>query len=378
MKYRKIGKTGVEVSALGFGCMRLPMLQGAENKVDEDEAVRMIRHGIDSGINYIDTAWPYHGGQSEIITGKALLGGYREKVRLATKLPSWLVNSREDMDTYLNKQLEKLQTDHIDFYLLHSLNVDNWKRLKDNDVFDFVEKALADGRIKHIGFSFHDDLPLFKEIADAYDWAFCQIQYNFMDTEYQAGLEGLEYAADRGIGIVIMEPLRGGSFLKNIPDDIEAIWKSSAEVKSPADAALRFVWNHPGVSTVLSGMTTMQQLEQNLVSADRSEAGGISEGELAVIEKIKKTYRERIIAACTNCKYCMPCPSGVDIPVCLNFLNNTSVYNSVAHFKMSYTMFFDDAKKASNCIECGQCEDACPQHLSIIEGLKQLDSLMNA
>ena len=376
MKYREFGKTGEKVSILGFGCMRLPLIEGTDGEVDFESSRKIIRYGIDNGINYIDTAWPYHNGKSEEITGRILQDGYRGKVFLATKLPSWLINSREEMDDYLDKQLKRLNTEYIDFYLIHSLGKQSWENLVKLGVFDFMDKAKASGKVKHIGFSFHDELSLFKEIVDAYDWEFCQIQYNFMDTEYQAGLEGLEYAADKGLGVIIMEPLRGGSFLRNIPEDIDAIWKSSAAVKSPADAALRFIWDHPGVGTILSGMNSMEQVVENLDTADRSDAGCLSDEEREIIGKVRKIYESRIIASCTNCKYCMPCPSGVDIPENLVFLNNTSVYNSVEQFKFSYKRFFADDKKADKCIECGSCEDICPQHINIIECLKQLDEIM--
>jgi len=376
MKYREFGETGAEVSVLGFGCMRLPLVEGSETEVDFDESLRMIRHGIDNGINYIDTAWPYHHGKSEEITGRILADGYRDKVYLATKLPSWLVKSREDMDNFLKQQLERLNTEYIDFYLIHSLNETSWSDVKKNGLFDFIEEAKSSGKIKHIGFSFHDQLPLFKEIVDAYSWEFCQIQYNFMDRDYQAGFEGLEYAAQRGLGVIVMEPLRGGTILKNIPDDIDAVWKSSPEVKSPADSALRWVWDNPKVSLLLSGMSTMDQVVENLASADRAATDGLSRNELNVIEEVRGIYESRIIAPCTNCRYCMPCPSGVEIPACLTYLNNTSIYNSVDAFKVSYTKYFDDSKKAHNCIECGQCEEACPQHIPIIEKLKQLDEIM--
>ena len=376
MKYRRFGKTEEKVSVLGFGCMRLPVAGGDESKIVEDESIKMIRYAVDNGVNYIDTAWPYHGGASEPLTGRALKDGYREKVKLATKLPLWLVNSREDMDNFLNKQLERLETDYIDFYLMHAVDTDSWEKMLGLGMTDFIEKALASGRIRHAGFSFHDDLPVFKRVVDGFDWDFCQIQYNFMDVDYQAGLEGLEYAAARDLGVVIMEPLRGGSFLKNIPPDIEAEWRKAGENARAADMALRFIWDHPAVSTVLSGMSTMQQVEENVDSACAAEAGGLTALERDVIESVRQMYDERIIAACTNCKYCMPCPSGVDIPANLAMLNNTSVYNSVEQFRVSYTKYFDDDKKASKCVECGQCEDACPQHIPVIEKLKQLEQLM--
>ena len=376
MKYRKFGKTGEMVSVLGFGCMRLPLVSGSDKTVDEAESIKMIRYAIDSGVNYIDTAWPYHGGQSELITGKALSDGYRNKVKLATKLPAWLIKKREDMDYYLDNQLKKLETEYIDFYLIHSLGAATWEQVVKAELFDFIEKALESGKIKYIGFSFHDDLPVFKELVDSYNWDFCQIQYNFMDLEYQAGLEGLEYAADRNLGIVIMEPLRGGSFLKNIPDDINDEWQKAGNSSSPADIALRFVWDNEKVNTVLSGMSDMHQVIANIASAEKADAGGLSDNEHKIISNVRKMYEERIIAPCTNCKYCMPCPSGVDIPANLTFLNNTSVYNSVDQFKVSYKNYFEDSKKASNCIECGQCEEACPQHIPVIQKLKQLETVM--
>ena len=376
MKYREFGKTGKKVSALGFGCMRLPLLDGSETEVDVDEAVRIIRYGIDNGINYIDTAWPYHGGKSEEIVAKALEDGYREKVFIATKLPSWLVKCREDMNDFIDRQLKRLNTDYIDFYLIHTLNDEYWKKLVKFGLVHFMDRIKQVGKIKHIGFSFHDELPVFRKIVDGYDWEFCQIQYNFMDTHYQAGKRGLEYAVERDLGMVIMEPLKGGSILKHIPDDIRDIWHSSSDVSSPADTALRFVWDHPGVSTLLSGMSTMEQVEQNLESAERAEAGGLSDDERGIIREVKKHYKARIKAHCTNCKYCMPCPAGVDIPACLEYLNNTSIYNSVEQFSTSYQKFFDSSKKADKCVECGKCEDACPQHIPIIEKLKELETIM--
>jgi len=354
--------------------MRLPLLSGTE--VDVDESISLIRHGIDRGINYIDTAWPYHGGQSEIITGNALCEGYRDKVYLATKLPSWLVKSREDMDSFLDRQLLRLQTEYIDFYLLHALNSDYWKSLKEYNVFDFIEKARAAGKIRHIGFSFHDELPLFKEIVEAYDWDFCQIQYNFMDTKYQAGLEGLEYASKRGLGVVIMEPLRGGNIARNIPDDIASLWKSNNNIKSPVDAALRFIWDNEGVGTVLSGMNSKQQIDENIKSSDHGLVGGFSSEERKIVSEVRDLYEARIIAPCTNCRYCMPCPSGVDIPANLSYLNNPSVYGNLEPFKISFNNYFEDDKKAHNCTECGECEDACPQHIDIIDSLKKVVEIM--
>ena len=270
MLYRKLGKTGEKVSILGFGCMRFPTLDGSHDKIDEPLATEMLHHAIDHGVNYIDTAYPYHaaspteGGMSEIFVGNALKNGYREKVNLATKLPIWLVQSREDMDRYLNEQLQRLQTNHIDFYLLHGINQRFWEILKEFDVFEFLDSAIEDGRIKYAGFSFHDEFKVFREVVNSYNWSFCQIQYNYMDEDFQAGKTGLKYADDKGIGTIIMEPLRGGCLTKNIPDDIQAIWNEAEVKRSPAEWALRFLWDKPEVDVVLSGMSNMEQVRENL------------------------------------------------------------------------------------------------------------------
>jgi hypothetical protein len=244
-------KTGDKLSILGFGAMRLPQLNG---KIDEERSTRQIRNSIDQGVNYIDTAWPYHGGASEPFLGRALGDGYREKIKLATKLPQWAVRSREDMDFYLNQQLEKLQTDHIDYYLIHSLDGPCWERIKEFGVADFLDKAKQDGRIVNAGFSFHGNREDFKGIVDGYDWDFCQIQYNYLDDKRQAGREGLEYAASKGLGVIVMEPLRGGNLAADPPTEVQAIWQEADVKRTPVEWALRWIWNQPEVTVVLSGM----------------------------------------------------------------------------------------------------------------------------
>ena len=262
MLYRKIQKSGDELSILGFGCMRLPLKE--DGTIDEERARKQVHYAIDNGVNYVDTAWPYHMGNSEPFLGRALADGYREKVKLATKLPSWMVESREDMDKFLNAQLEKLNTDHIDYYLIHSLVGSLWDRVEKLGVADFLDKAKADGRIINAGFSFHGSGEDFRRIVDGYDWDFCQIQYNFLDEKNQAGTKGLEYAASKGLGVIIMEPLRGGNLARMVPPAIEEIWDEAKEKHTPAEWALRWVWNHPEVTVVLSGMNEETTLKRTL------------------------------------------------------------------------------------------------------------------
>ena len=374
MLYRKFGKTCEMLSMLGFGCMRLPLVPGGTAaQIDEDQAIRMIRHAIDAGVNYIDTAYPYHGtgmespGQSEPLVAKALQDGYRDKVKIATKLPIWLVKSRADMDRYLGEQMERLKTDYIDFYLAHSLNSHEWPKMKDNDICGFMNAAIADGRIKYAGFSFHDKLGLFKEIVDFYDWSFCQIQYNYLDEEYQAGTEGMEYAAGKGMGVAIMEPLRGGSLVNNLPREAIDIFAGNKVKRTPAEWALRWVWSHPEAGVVLSGMSSMEQLVDNLRAVE--ESGSIDPAELKMIGQVKNIFKDRMKVNCTSCGYCMPCPHGVNIPSCFSAYNNSSMFGVVDE---DYHEWMSPRQKASNCKECGECETHCPQGILIREELKNV------
>lgn len=367
--YRKLGQTKENVSVLGFGTMRLPTLGGDDSNVDGEKAANMLRYAIDSGVNYIDTAYPYHGGMSEVLIGNALEGGYREKVYLATKLPSWLITSREDMDKYLNEQLERLKTDYIDFYLVHALNKDFWANVTRHGVFDFLDSALKDGRIKYTGFSFHDDISLFKEIVDSYPWDLCQIQFNFMDENFQAGKEGLRYAASKGLGVVIMEPLRGGYLVSKVPQYIQAAWDSAAVKKSPVEWSLRYLWNYPEVSVVLSGMSDLSHVEDNIRLADKGLPESLTAEETQLITRVNEMYREKMKVNCTGCQYCMPCPSGVNIPECFKFFNNAEMFDNIEGEKLQY----DNLEgKASNCTECGQCEEKCPQQSLIMDRLKDV------
>ena len=326
MLYRKFGKTNEMVSILGFGCMRLPLLPGGDpSKIDEVLATNLIRYAIDKGVNYIDTAYPYHGkgmgssGQSEPFLGRVLKDGYREKVKIATKLPSWLIKTRADMDNILNEQLQRLQTDYIDFYLVHALNSTTWKNLKELGISEFLDQAIREGRIKYAGFSFHDKQETFNEIIDWYDWSFCQIQYNYLDEDFQAGKKGLNYAAQKGLGLTIMEPLRGGKLATNLPTTVQDVFNNADKVMTPAEWALRWVWNHPEVSLLLSGMNSMEQVVENIKIAQNAEVNSFTEEENKVIEEAKNVFRQRIKVNCTGCGYCMPCPTGVNIPGCFTY-----------------------------------------------------------
>jgi predicted aldo/keto reductase-like oxidoreductase len=370
MLYRKMPKTGDELSILGFGCMRLPT--DDKQNIDEARAISQIRHCIDQGMNYFDTAWPYHNGASEPLLGKALAGGYRDKVRVATKLPPWKIKTRADMDHYLGRQLEKLQTDRIDYYLLHALNGQAWDRLAGLGAIDFMDKALADGRIKNAGFSFHGVLPDFKRIVDAYPWNFCQIQYNYLDVDYQAGTKGLKYAASKGLGVIIMEPLRGGNLTADPqPPAVDKIWQTAEVKRTPAEWALRWIWNHPEVTVVLSGMNDEANIEENLAIADAAHPGSLSQTECEIVEKVAAKYRELMKVGCTGCGYCMPCPEGVKIPGMFEIYNRIYLFNNLQSARMSYAfqgsgvLTATDPGFASQCVQCGECLEKCPQGIDI-------------
>jgi predicted aldo/keto reductase-like oxidoreductase len=368
MKYRKLADC--DVSVLGFGCMRFPLLDDDMGNIDEPEATRMLRYAIDNGVNYVDSAWGYHRGNSEIVTGRALLDGYRDKAYLATKLPTWAVKCHDDCDKFLNEQLKRLQTDHIDFYLLHALDESRWARMQDVDCIKFLERAIGDGRIRYAGFSFHDHFESFRNIVDSYNWTFCQIQYNYMDENYQAGTRGLKYAHGKGKNVIGMEPLRGGKLTKKVPDEIREMLDEQGITKTPAELGLRWVWNHSEFSVVLSGMSSMDQVEENLRIADHAEPDSLTETELEIIGQIKELYTERTKIPCTSCRYCLPCPSGVAIPEILNTYNDLHIYRDEAWAKAYYNIGIRSERWADKCVECGQCEDLCPQEIQIIESLK--------
>ena len=369
MQYRKFGKLDWQVSALGFGCMRLPTLGGDSANIDEPEATRMLHAAIDHGVNYIDTAYPYHGGNSERFVGRMLQGGYRQKVRLATKLPCWKIESADDFEKYLNEQLEKLQTDYIDFYLLHGLHQERWHKMRDLGALSWAERAIADGRIGHLGFSFHDKYTVLQEIVDASDlWTFCQIQYNYMDIENQAGTKGLRYAASKGLAVVVMEPLLGGK-LVNPPEPVQAIWDAASIKRTPADWALQWLWNQPEVSVVLSGMGTMEQVEENIASASASGVNTLARSapSLALFDQVRARYNELCPIPCTKCEYCLPCPNGVDIPRIFAAYNEGMMYDKPNVMRQWYKQWIPVENQASACLACIECETKCPQNIPISE-----------
>ncbi|HBF10332.1 aldo/keto reductase [Thermotoga neapolitana] len=371
MQYRDFGKTGVKTSLLGFGAMRLPVIGEDHSKIDEEKAIEMIRYAIDHGVNYVDTAYPYHGGNSEKVVGKALKDGYRERVFLATKSPVWQVEKHEDFYRYLDEQLEKLQTDHVDMYLMHALNRERWEKIKELRFFDFFEKVKAEGKIKFAGFSFHDRYPVFKEIVDGYDWDFCQIQLNYMDENYQAGLRGLKYAASKGLAVVIMEPLKGGK-LARLPERVMKILEKYGKDWSPVELSFRWLGHHPEVSTILSGMSTLEQVKQNVEIMSKITPNNLTEEDMKMIEEIKKTLESFAVINCTECGYCMPCPNGVDIPGNFRLYNETVMFEDWEGGRRTYRWFESQKSAASFCVECGECLSKCPQKLDIPNLLKRV------
>jgi len=377
MLYRKL-KDDISVSILGFGAMRLPLVGGTQSPVDsfnparlidEEETYRMVDYAIEHGVNYFDTAYNYHGGKSEVVLGKALRP-HRNKVIIATKLPVFSVIGRDDFGRFLDEQLERVGTAYIDLYLLHGLNEHTWAKVRDLGILEFLDRIQKDGRARHVGFSFHDTISVFKEIVDSYDWTMCQIQYNYLDEQFQAGKEGLHYAASKGLGVVIMEPLRGGK-LANVSPEVQSLLNSSPEKRTPAEWAFRWVWNHQEVSTVLSGMSSLDQVRDNIRAAEKGEANSLSTREIGLLNQAREVYRRMFKVDCTGCGYCMPCPTGVNIPSNLSLYNDVMVFNDPTGV-MVYNAFLSPAQKASSCTECGECEEKCPQNIQIREELKKV------
>ena len=364
MKYRKLGKLDWKVSVLGFGAMRLPLADKETQKVDEPEAIRMMRYAIDQGVNYVDTAYPYHQGKGEGIVGDALKDGYREKVRVTTKMPVWLVEKAEDFDRYLKEQLERLQMQKLDFYFLHGLTGERWAKVRDLGVLRWAEKAMAKGRFDHLGFSFHDNFEAFKQIVDAYDnWTSAQVQYNYMDVDNQAGRRGVEYAAGKGLAVIVMEPVRGGQ-LANPRGPVAGVWERAATKRTPAAWALSWVWNQPEISVVLSGMSTMEQVVENVVLAGKARPGMLKPEELKLIDQAREAYKALAPIPCTGCRYCMPCSTGVEIPDIFEMYNEAMIYEDPREARWMYGRLKEE-QRANACVQCGECAEACPQKIDI-------------
>lgn len=364
MEKRKMENLGIETSLLGFGCMRFPTLENGE--INEPEAERMLDKAIAEGVNYIDTAYPYHDGQSEIVVGKILKKYERSSFYLATKLPLWKVEKKEDIRAIFEEQLEKLQTDYIDFYLMHAVGKERWDKMLEIGCIDELEKLKAEGKIKYLGFSFHDSYEVFEEVINYRDWDFAQIQFNYMDAEEQAGTRGYELAVKKGVPLIIMEPVKGGS-LARFAEDIMGRFRQLDADASASSFALRWVGSFPGVKVILSGMSTMEQVEDNLKTFTPFKP--LSQEERAVVEDVAATIKSRVQNGCTGCRYCMPCPAGVDIPGCFAAWNTYHMYQNYNVVKWRWEKEIGPEHQAKNCIKCGKCEAACPQKLSIREDL---------
>ncbi len=381
MKYRTLGSSGIKVPALGFGCMRFPLVAGRRDTkrrsaVDIPEAVRMMHFAYERGVDYFDSAWSYHMGWSEVVLGKALAGMPRSKVMVTTKLPVWMAKKPDDFRRLLSTQLRRLHTDYLDFYLLHALSAGSFERVRQLGVLDFLDQAQRQGRIRHAGFSFHDSPASFPPIVAAYDWTACQIQYNIVDTKYQAGQAGLRYAARKGLGVIIMEPLRGGDLAVRIAPRVKALWDTRAGRRTPAEWALRWLWHQPEVSMVLSGMSSMQQVRDNVRYAGRSRIGALSREELALVSRVQREYRKLRGIGCTGCGYCLPCPSGVAIPRNFALYNDDCMFDGSRQARFEYRSVMAPAARASACQQCGRCVPKCPQQLPIPELLKKVHAAL--
>ena len=377
MLYNELGKTGLEVSRLGFGTMRLPTINSNAD-IDESEASAMLKYGIENGINIIDTAFPYHSvgidgnGNSERFVGKFLKeNDLRDEILLQTKSPSWLIEKKEDFDTYLDLQLEKLQTDYVDIYLLHSLTVPDWYKVKDLEVLDFLDDCLSSGKVKHVGFSSHIEVDYLIEILDEYPkWEVVMTQMNYLDEYYQSGVMGLDYLKEVKVGSMIMEPLRGGRLVNNIPDEVQKLWDMAETKRTPVEWALQYLWNRDDVDCVFSGMTSLEQVKQNIEIA--STIDKISPYDQELIREVARTYRTFLGNRCTRCGYCMPCPHGVDIINCLTEYNIAHMMGDPKASAMQYFTLLDDDSRADSCVDCKECLPFCTQMIDIPKELQRV------
>ena len=369
MKYRTMGKLGIQASAFGLGCMRFNGEASGDSVINEEKAISLIRRAIDGGVTYLDTAYVYLGKTSEIVLGKALRDGYREKVTIATKMPMEYVHNREEMQALLDGELKKLQTDHVDFYLMHGINKEKWEYFKSIGAPEFFDDMKREGKIRYKCFSFHGPYEDFEYVLNDWDWDMVQIQYNFMDVDNQAGTKGLELAGRKGVPVVIMEGLLGGRLAK-APANVQKLYDDFPVKRSPVEWAFRWLCNHPEVSVVLSGCNEAEQIDDNLRIFDTVDSGIMSGEELKLMEDVRAAYISRTKIGCTGCRYCMPCPNGVDIPGIFSVWNKTSLYDTDPDQDWDLRQIREKDHGADRCVGCGACEAACPQHLNIIESLQ--------
>ena len=369
MQYRTLKKINKGVSLLGMGCMRLPVT--ADGKVDEQEAISIIRSAIDAGVNYVDTAYTYHEGNSEKIVGRALKDGYREKVLLADKMPIWLAKDEEHMKAIFEEQFQRLDTDVIDMYLVHNVSAATWKRVKKLNLMPFLEEMKAKGRIRHIGFSFHDSYKVFEEVLNDFPWEFCQIQLNYMDKNHQAGVRGLKLAAEKGLSVIIMEPLKGGRLTDAVPTTVQKLWDAFETKRTPAQWAFKWLANMPEVTLMLSGMSSRTQLEENIKTLSDENVAVLTDDEKALIDRVSDEYNRLIKYSCTGCEYCMPCPKKLEIPKILGYFNDWNTYEQNPSTKNEYKSWIPAGRHASDCVGCKACEEKCPQHLPIAQAMKE-------
>jgi predicted aldo/keto reductase-like oxidoreductase len=371
MKYRKFGMMDWEGSILGFGTMRLPVMKKDPALINETELIEMIRYAIDHGVNYLDLGYPYDIRQHELkicLIKIALQDGYRNKIKIAATLPSHLMNSFRDFDRYWNEQLQWLQMDAIDFCLLGRMNRENWPRLQGMGVLDWAEGSMKNGRMGQLGFSFHDHFQILRNILESYDkWALCQFQYSYMDVDHDPGSSGIKYASEKGLGVVVTEPLRSGRLIREPLESVAEVWASSPQKRTLADWGLRWVWDHPEVCVVVCDMSNMEQVVENIDLADRAEPDSLTVQELVLVSQVREAYRRLRPIPCPSCRACMPCPEGIDVPRIFELYNDAIMYNDA---KTAQSIYRAEQQAADCCTQCGACVNACAKRLAVLDWLR--------